>query len=347
MGAMREWFGRFDGTRAAALRRVAGVVCLIDALVVLLAPYATSRTADQRGLYGWSAAALALVGTVLILVRGVSDRWGAQLAIGVPNALILVLLAMTNRVGTLPVLLMWSALASPYFAVRYIVRTNLVVITVGMAAVVMVSPDPLVSWFTWLVVVAACAGCAVTVRVIAEQNSAIVDTLSEKANRDGLTGLLNRRGFDESLEGLWGGPGRLAVVFFDLDHFKIVNDTYGHPVGDVVLVEFGRVLSGHVRDGDVVARTGGEEFGVVMPGRGVANVLERAWAVVDAFAATRIQTDDLVLRCTVSAGVAVRESRHTSASHLCRDADRALYMAKEGGRNQAVLREGDRVVGGS
>lgn len=341
MRAVREWFTRHDGTRGGALRRIGGVVCLVNATVVAAAPFASTRSADQRALYLWVAAALAVTGVLLVLSRGWSERWGTLLAVTLPTALVLLLLARTNQLGTITMLLVWSSLVSPYFPSRSAVWGNLALISGGMVAVVVLSPDPRVSWFTGAVVVAACATCTLTVRLVTERNDAIVVTLSDRAVRDPLTGLLNRRAFDERLDELWAEGGRVAVVFFDLDHFKIVNDTYGHPVGDAVLTEFAQVLRGHVRDDDVVARTGGEEFGVVMPGRGVTNVLERAQAVVEAFAATRIRADDLVLRCTVSAGVALREERHTSASHLCRDADRALYLAKEGGRNHAVLREGD------
>lgn len=315
------------------------MVCVVDAVVVAAVPQVGESV--PAGLNLVVAAALLVNGVLLVASRGWSDRWGAMLALTLPNLLVLGLLMSLGDLGVLPVLLAWSCVASPYFPDPATVWRNLALIAVGMAGVVLLSPDPRVSWFSAAAVVAACATCTITVRHITERNDAIVVTLSDRAVRDPLTGLLNRRAFDERLDELWGDGGRMAVVFFDLDHFKIVNDTYGHAVGDGVLTEFAQVLRAHVRDDDVVARTGGEEFGVVMPGRGVNNVLERAQAVVEAFAATRIRADDLVLRCTVSAGVALREERHTSASHLCRDADRALYLAKEGGRNHAVLREGD------
>jgi diguanylate cyclase (GGDEF)-like protein len=338
---LRAWFTHIDGTRGSALRRVGGAVWCVSAVVVGIAPFASTRSADQRVLYLVIATVLAIVGLVLLTSQGWSDRWGALVAVTVPTAAVLVLLALTNQVGSMAMLLAWPALASPYFPQRSTLWGNLGLLAGGMAAVVVLTPDPRVSWFSGIVTVVACWVCAITVRLIAVHNDAIVVSLSDRAVRDPLTGLLNRRAFDERLDELWAEGGRMAVVFFDLDHFKIVNDTYGHPVGDAVLREFAKVLRGHVRDGDVVARTGGEEFGVVMPGRGDTNLLERAQAVVDAFAATRIPANDLVLRCTVSAGLSLREGRHTSASHLCRDADRALYLAKEGGRNQAVLRDGE------
>ncbi len=343
MGLVRAWFAHLDGTRTGTLRRVAGIVCCMDAVLVGARPFA--ELGVERGLYLTVAVALAVNGLLLVVSRGWSDTWGRVLAVTLPTILVLGLLMSTDDVGALPVLLGWSCLAGAYFPKPATAWHNVLLIAVGMAAVVILSEDPEMTWYAWAVVVGACTACAGTVRLIARHGDAIVDRLSDRAARDPLTGLLNRRAFDEQLDAIWTEGGRMSVAFFDLDHFKIVNDTYGHAVGDAVLVEFARVLRGHVRDGDVVARTGGEEFGVVLAGRGVANVLERAQAVVDAFAATRIPADDLVLRCTVSAGVAVRESRHTGTSHLCRDADRALYLAKEAGRNHAVLHDPARALG--
>lgn len=331
------WLTRLRAPRTGTLRRVAVAVCVLDALVIAVAPYVTPRAGDQRGLYATLGAALAVNAAVLAVSRGWPDRLMVALAVGVPNIVILALLMATDPMGSLPMLLLWSALASPYFWSRATALANLGGIAIGMAVVVQRSPDVRLSWLTWAVVVSACTICSITVRLIAEQNEAIVSSLSDQGRRDQLTGLLSRRGFDERLDELWTGAGHLAVVFFDLDHFKIVNDIYGHPVGDAVVREFSQVLRAHVRDGDVVSRTGGEEFGVVMPGRGATGVLERARSVVEAFASTRIPAEDVVLRCTVSAGLAVREPRHAGASHLCRDADRALYMAKEAGRNRAVV----------
>lgn len=337
MGHVRDWLTHHDGTRTGALRTVAGAVCGVDAVVVALAPSLSPPVADQWLLHLGFAVALVLEGVLVLATRRASDEWGVLAAVTLPTVTLLALLACTHQVGTLAALLLWPALATPLFPRRATVWAHLALLATGLAGVVLLAPDPRVSWFTWVAVMAAAISCAVTVRVIAEHSDEIVVRLSDRAVRDTLTGLLNRRAFDEHLDGLWSAGGPVAVAFFDLDHFKVVNDTYGHPVGDGVLAAFASVLRGHVRDGDVVARTGGEEFGLVMPGRAVTTVLERAQAVVDAFSATRVPAGDLVLRCTVSAGVAIREPRHTGASHLCRDADRALYRAKEGGRNQAIL----------
>jgi diguanylate cyclase (GGDEF)-like protein len=328
------------------LRRIAVVVNASNAVVIASAPYLRSGPEAERELYAAVAVVLLVNALALMVTRSWASWFIAALAIGVPNVAVLTLLAVTRHAGSLTLLLLWSALASPYFRSRATALANLAVIGLGLGVAVIVSPDPRVSAFTWIVTVLACVLCSITVRVIAEHNDAMMISLNERARRDQLTGLLNRRGFDERLDAAWGAQdgADLSIVFFDLDHFKAVNDLHGHPVGDGVLRMFAEVLRGHADGEDVAARTGGEEFGLVMPGRGATEALGRAGAVVKAFDALRIPVDGGVLRCTVSAGVAARAPRHTSASHLCRDADRALYAAKESGRGRAVLHVVDPVA---
>lgn len=322
--------------RTGTLRQLAVVVISAFAVLVAAAPL-LRQAPDEEGLHLGVAAALGLTAVTLAVARGLPDWLLAALAIGAPNTIVLVFLARTENADVLPMLLLWSAMASSYFHSRVTAVLNMVVIVVGFALAVGVSPDPHLTSFTWAVVVMVCGACTMGVRVVAERGDVTIRMLNDRARRDPLTGLLNRRGFEEHLESAWEGGQSLAVAFFDLDHFKSVNDTHGHQSGDAVLQEFAVVLRGHVRDDDVVARTGGEEFGLVLPGRSPDAALDRARAIVDAFAARRVQVEDAVVRCTVSAGVAVRCERHTTAPQLCRDADRALYLAKEAGRDRAVL----------
>jgi diguanylate cyclase (GGDEF)-like protein len=319
------------------LRRLAVVVVMTEAGLVAVAPHLASGAVGERAVHAAVAGALALTALALLVRRRWPDWLLAALAIGLPTVLVLGLLATAQEVGVLPMLLFWSALASPYFRSRLTAILNLGVIAVGLAVVVAVTPDPRFGPFGWLVAVLACGMCTVAIRLVAEHGDTTIHQLTDNARRDPLTGLVNRREFDEQVARLWAGGDEFAVVFFDLDHFKIVNDTFGHAAGDAALREFARVLRMYLRDDDVVARTGGEEFGVLVPGRATGRVLERSSAVVETFGRTRTRTDDLVIRCTASAGIAVRSPRHTSAGQLCRDADRALYLAKDAGRNQVVM----------
>lgn len=154
------------------------------------------------------------------------------------------------------------------------------------------------------------------------------------ANTDDLTGVLNRRAlFSEYREDVIV-PG-VAVLMFDLDHFKQINDHFGHARGDKVLQEFADVLRQHLRSTDIITRLGGEEFCAVMPGvdRDAARAI--AERIRLAFAAKSFPIDTSTV-ATVSIGLAIGGEAETFASVLSR-ADAALYKAKKAGRNQVAL----------
>ena len=164
--------------------------------------------------------------------------------------------------------------------------------------------------------------------------------MAARATTDALTGLPNRRYFDEfcSLIGRRrrsDDDARLGVLMVDIDWFKRVNDTYGHEVGDRVLHAVGRAISETVREGDVPARFGGEEFAVLLrhASRHVAiDVAERVRLAVDQLDLHEWRVPGV----SVSIGVAVGDRRDESIGDLLVQADRALYRAKRGGRNQVV-----------
>lgn len=168
-----------------------------------------------------------------------------------------------------------------------------------------------------------------------------LEALRRLATRDQLTGLLNRREFDRILADeeervrRFGHP--LALVMIDVDHFKSVNDTHGHPVGDVVLREVARRVSGLLRAVDRVARFGGEEFALILmqtDRRAALEVARRVCAVVEGEPV--LAGDNIALNVTVSAGVAISPDDGKSSEALVAAADRALYAAKARGRNRAV-----------
>ncbi len=154
--------------------------------------------------------------------------------------------------------------------------------------------------------------------------------LAELALRDALTGLHNRRYLDDRLDGLLSGTEKaVALVFLDLDDFKIVNDTHGHEMGDAVLAAIGRRLSGVARTTDVVVRLGGDEFVIVCVDAGPAEaaaVASRALAAIT----EPIVLRDVEIRVHASAGVVAAE-RGATASELLDAADAAMYRAKRGG----------------
>jgi diguanylate cyclase (GGDEF)-like protein len=166
--------------------------------------------------------------------------------------------------------------------------------------------------------------------------------LEREAQRDGLTGLFNRACFDHALvrDVAQAAQDRapLSLVLFDIDHFKSVNDTYGHQVGDRVLAGVAKVLGGRMRPTDFAARYGGEEFVLLLPNTdapGAAVVAERLRRRV----AEEVHEigGGSVLRVTVSAGHAtLRPDCDATAEMLLSCADGALYTAKRGGRNMVV-----------
>jgi len=162
----------------------------------------------------------------------------------------------------------------------------------------------------------------------------------EEAMVDALTGLLNRRAFDDRIGALVsasaGKAETFSVVIADIDHFKKINDGYGHLFGDRVIRAVGEALKAGVKGRDAVARYGGEEFAILLP----ATALKGAWAVAEGVrrlvAASRIRrlnNDEVVGNITLSAGVAMHKAGEP-VSALLERADAALYRAKGGGRNR-------------
>ena len=160
------------------------------------------------------------------------------------------------------------------------------------------------------------------------------------AATDDLTGLANRRAFGRHLERLietsrhngW----ELALAIFDVDHFKQVNDRYGHAVGDVVLQRVAARALGVVRSGDVVGRLGGEEFGILMPGATLAQAHAAADRLRQAIQAPARDGEEELPEVTVSIGIAAAQVDQSAAA-LSEEADRALYGAKRDGRNRVQI----------
>jgi diguanylate cyclase (GGDEF)-like protein len=171
------------------------------------------------------------------------------------------------------------------------------------------------------------------------ENSLLIERLRELSVRDGLTEVFNHRYSLERLSSEFDRVGRyheaLSVLMVDIDHFKKINDRYGHQVGDAILREVARVLMGALRSVDVIGRYGGEEFVVILPHTRydeARQTAERLRALVERHL---FQAFDHELRITVSVGVATYPSAGVEApSALVRESDRSLYRAKQAGRNR-------------
>lgn len=168
------------------------------------------------------------------------------------------------------------------------------------------------------------------------------ERLRDWAIRDGLTGLFNHRHFQELLRTEFARARRygqpLACLMVDLDHFKGINDTYGHPFGDEVLKQVAQTLVAEARKVDVVARYGGEEFVLVLPSTDVTGARIVAERICERVARSPVTEDDVTVAITLSVGVATSlDPRCTSEATLVKLADAALYRAKRSGRNRVCL----------
>ncbi|MEM8514227.1 diguanylate cyclase (GGDEF)-like protein/PAS domain S-box-containing protein [Massilia sp. MP_M2] len=168
----------------------------------------------------------------------------------------------------------------------------------------------------------------------------IAERRRREAFSDYLTGLANRRAlFDatsQELERSRAAPRPTAMIILDADHFKAVNDRYGHPGGDAVLQHLAAILLDFFREVDVVARIGGEEFAVLLPSTDLARALELAERLCARVALDAKSFDGQAIVCTISAGVAVAVDGHGGVDLLIKQADQALYAAKRAGRNRAL-----------
>jgi diguanylate cyclase (GGDEF)-like protein len=187
-------------------------------------------------------------------------------------------------------------------------------------------------------------------RVLALQDELIMarEALREQATRDGLTHLWNRTSILQHLEQELSRASRngssLALLMADLDHFKQINDTHGHQVGDSVLRQAAGRMSQAVRRHDAIGRYGGEEFLIVLPESNLDGAVAQAERLREAMAAEGFHVDDLFLHVTASFGVAWTDGPHPGKTELLvRQADEALYLAKHRGRNQVTTVTGGAV----
>ncbi len=179
---------------------------------------------------------------------------------------------------------------------------------------------------------------------LALRNAQLLGEIERLATRDSLTGLANRRLFDESLNREVARSQRLgtplSLMVVDVDHFKQVNDTYGHQTGDAVLREVAGALVSHTKNFDVAARYGGDEFVVLLPGCRRDDAVSVAERVRGGIAQQVGQAP-----VTISAGVATAPDNASDSERLMAAADAALYDAKRNGRDRVVasVRDGDLV----
>ncbi|MFD1738922.1 diguanylate cyclase [Bacillus salitolerans] len=170
------------------------------------------------------------------------------------------------------------------------------------------------------------------------RNSELYLKYKESSQRDSLTGLYNVRSFDYFYNTMLSKTietnGDCSICLVDVDHFKQINDTYGHPAGDEILKQLAKLLTDLTREGDIVSRNGGEEFSVLLPNCPIessTDIAERIRKTIENH--PFVLPNNLVLHMTVSVGVAAYREGIIEPDMLFQDADDALYKAKQSGRN--------------
>jgi diguanylate cyclase (GGDEF)-like protein/putative nucleotidyltransferase with HDIG domain len=238
----------------------------------------------------------------------------------------------------LEMLYFWVAIYSAYFFGKRQAAAQIAWAAVLYWAVLALSSHAEVFAIRWAETVTTLAVAGILVQALRNRVEELVHRLTDAARTDPLTGLQNRRAFEETMkaevERAKRGQRPMCLLVCDLDHFKLVNDRFGHPTGDSALVRVGQLLSATRREIDPVARTGGEEFALILPETGSQEgyvVAERLrLAVEEAFAEEPVPL-------TVSIGVASYPDQGRDPDALIGAADQALYAAKEMGRNRSVV----------
>jgi diguanylate cyclase (GGDEF)-like protein len=184
---------------------------------------------------------------------------------------------------------------------------------------------------------------AANISAIAIENRNNRINLEKQAYTDYLTGLNNRRSFIEKTEiELYRKEryGReLSLIMFDIDYFKLINDKYGHNVGDLVLKEIANICRLVLREIDIIGRIGGEEFAILLPETGIKEAIMVAERLRIAIENAKVLAFDKEIKFAASFGVTVTNNSNKTINELLNQADTALYKAKNSGRNKVVVKE--------
>jgi two-component system cell cycle response regulator len=310
-------------------------------LALLLALLALLPGADAPALARFAIpAACALVALALHLNSDQLRSSTLYAAATLGTLLVSATLLLSDDASTLSgeLLYAWLALYAAYFfPIRQAVFQLVLMAAACMGVLFATVPaqDVLPNWITLVGVIVP---VAVLLRVVRGGVTQLVRGLAESARTDGLTQLKNRMALDQEIDVELARANRggfaLSVVVGDLDHFKAVNDQLGHRAGDRALIRVARILSNHRRAGDTVARTGGEEFTLLLPNTSEHDAHLAAERMRTAVA-REFASDPVPL--TFSFGVATHPDHGASADAVTESADQALYAAKALGRNRSII----------
>ena len=285
-------------------------------------------------------AGLLALGAVIVWAAKTYRRGLVRLYVIYGILLVSALMAVARPIEATPFFYLWPMLFSAYFFTRREVAIDLAImwVTLGVALFVW-SVDPM-KQVLFMGVGVSVTLTTVVVTLLRERLTDAIGKLAQASATDYLTGLLNRRAFDaeflQQIDRAQRNRLPLALVLFDLDHFKQVNDHFGHAAGDRALHEFARLLNRERRSGDTLARIGGEEFAVVLFGVGHEDGIAFAERIGRALERSSAAGQPAL---SASGGVAELSEDEQTPSALLVAADRALYGAKAAGRHRVGLWE--------
>jgi len=327
---------RAAGHSLSTLCLVAGGITLIFAVGQLPLPDSTALDV------GLTVAAAALIMICGWAVRRRSTKahpvtW-ALWPFGA-TALIVALDLLTSDASTsAQIFLIFPAL----FAASQLRRRGVVLVVIGVVTAEWVIAFALLPFGTALVdasyMTAAIVTTAALLTAAGERQEVLVALLERQAAIDPLTGLVTRRVLDDAAQAAISGAaneGGTALILIDIDHFKQINDTYGHPGGDAVLMQLAKLLVACSRSTDVVSRMGGDEIAVLLPGCSASVLAVRAEVVLRQIRGHRFVVEDgQFVTVSISGGIAHAPTDAADLKSLYAAADSALYRAKDLGRNQ-------------